>query len=68
MTVLMLLVFIAAGGLGIGAMLVVVVIIGVRLEERRATLLEPKPPGVSALLARHVLGACRPGPRDDDAR
>ncbi|HET9899107.1 MAG TPA: hypothetical protein VFQ44_29635 [Streptosporangiaceae bacterium] len=62
MPALTLVVFVASTGFGLAVALTALVIIGVRQEERRETLTDPRPPTIPALLARHVLGACRSRP------
>src|SRR5215470_14566988 len=49
-------VFAAAAGFGAVVVATILVIIGVRHEERRRSLLHDAPPTASALIARHLLG------------
>ncbi len=64
------LLFVTAAGFAVIAAATVLVIVGVRQEERRGTIVARRPPSIPALLARRVLGAYvrqlredPPGPR-----
>jgi hypothetical protein len=49
--------FAAAAGFAVVIVATILVIVGVRQEERRETFASPRPPTIPALLARRVLGA-----------
>jgi len=49
-------VFAVAAGFAFAVLITIIVIIGVHREERRLTLTRSNPPGVTARLARIVLG------------
>jgi hypothetical protein len=58
MAVIEAIVFIGAAGIGLIIVCVIVVIIGVRQEERRLTVVRGhRPPTACALVARRILGA-----------
>lgn len=56
MAVIVVLLFAVAAGFAVVVMATILVIIGVRQEERRGTLARKRPPTIPALLARRVLG------------
>jgi hypothetical protein len=62
------LLFATAAGFGVVVVATVLVIVGVRQEERRGAMAKMRPPTIPALLARRVLGTYVRLLREDQTR